>query len=192
MSEADAERDAPLAFFEPELDRHARLKPSSPSSRGPASARPRSGCGCGRRGIGREDSRRIEARASFPRCRSRPSRSRGRAYLKTGSAKNGLFFRFSEVCRHGVGREGLSPHQDLAARDVEGRQPDEIRKGLGDLIHQAHGALLVRLQRVDELDLRPRGWLSSSSYSFTSSMMDFRRSASRRALTISSSSWLRA
>ncbi len=30
-----------------------------------------------------------------------------------------------------------------------------------------------------------------SSYSLTSSMMDFRRSASRRALTISSSSWLR-
>ena len=65
----------------------------------------------------------------------------------------GALLEVLEVRGHGVGREGLALERHQVALHLQLGQPDEVRKRLGHLVHQAHGALLVGLEVVDERDL---------------------------------------
>src|SRR5687767_905009 len=58
-----------------------------------------------------------------------------------------------EVRRDRVRGKRSSLQGDLIARDRQLGEPHEIGKGPGDLVHQADGAPLIRLEVVDQLDL---------------------------------------
>ena len=101
--------------------------------------------------------------------------------LNTGSAKNGLFLQVLEIGRHGVGRKRLAPHGHGVPRDLEQGQPDEVRKRLEISSIRRTGPFWLVFSELMSWIFALEARLLVLVFPLTSSMMDFKRSASRRA-----------
>src|SRR6266571_9405871 len=146
-------RAAPIPTPMPSAMYHFFSSSLSPSSRATLSSRALSRSS--RRGSRRRSPRgsrvsrgRLEGQEHLPAVSplSSPILAQG---PKDGLGEEGTLLQVLEISRHGRGRERFSLHRDLVARNLQRREPHQVRESLGHLVHEPDRPLLVGLQVVD-------------------------------------------